>query len=120
VVAPTISKYVGQIGPLNGGQVKPSLSRLIGKKWMTEFLLDTIHVPYDMMGAFRSAGIRLSWIESLFREQDLHMIFCSEWAAAALSYIGVFQTDNAARWNPNRLCRHLRRKELVFKPRRLK
>jgi hypothetical protein len=89
-------------------------------KRLTEFLMDTIHTPYDAMGAFRSGGIGLSWVESLFREQDLHMIFCSEWVAAALSYIGIIHTDNASRWNPNRLCRRLRRDELLFKPRRLR
>ena len=50
----------------------------------------TIHTPYDAMGAFRSAGVGLSWIESCFREQDLHMIFCSEWVAAAYADIGIF------------------------------
>ena len=48
----------------------------------------------------------LSWIESCFREQDLHLIFCSEWVAAALSDIGIFHTDNASPWNPNRLVPH--------------
>ena len=89
-------------------------------KRLTEFLMSTIHTPYDAMGAFRSGGIGLSWIESCLRETDLHMIFCSEWVAAAESAIGVFHTDNAGRWNPNRLCRYLRQNELVLKPRRLR
>lgn len=87
---------------------------------LTQFLMDTIETPYDKMGAFRSAGVGLSWIESLFREQDLSTIFCSEWTVAALSVIGVFPTSNASRWNPNRLCRHLRWNHVVYKPRRLK
>ena len=87
---------------------------------LTEFLMATIHTPYDAMGAFRSAGVGLSWVESCFREQDLHMLFCSEWAAAALADIGIFQTNDANRWNPNHLCRTLLQKELVFKPRRLR
>jgi hypothetical protein len=89
-------------------------------KRLTEFLMVTIHTPYDEMGAFRSAGVGLSWIESCFREQDLHMIFCSEWVAAGLSNIGIFNTSDSARWNPNHLCRTLRRRELVFKPRRMR
>ena len=89
-------------------------------KRLTEFLMATIHTPYDAMGAFRSAGIGLSWIESCFREQDLHMIFCSEWVAAAYADIGIMPTANAARWNPNHLCRTLQRRELVFKPRRMR
>lgn len=87
---------------------------------LTEFLMGSLHTPYDMMGAFRSGGVGLSWVESCFRECDLRAIFCSEWVAAALSYIGIFHTDNASRWNPTRLCRRLRWKELVLKPKRLK
>jgi len=89
-------------------------------KRLTKFLMATIHTPYDAMGAFRSAGVGLSWVESCFREQDLHMIFCSEWVAAAYADIGILPTVDAARWNPNHLCRTLRRKELVFKPRRMR
>ncbi len=87
---------------------------------LTEFLMDTIGVPYDMMGAFRSAGVGLSWIESLFREQNLASIFCSEWVAAAYAVTGLHPTDNVSRWNPNRLCRHLRGHNILCKPRRLK
>jgi hypothetical protein len=90
------------------------------EKRLTEFLMATLHTPYDMMGAFRSGGAALSWIESRFREEDLHSIFCSEWVAAALAQVGVFQTDDASRWNPNKLLRRLRGKELVRKPRRLR
>jgi hypothetical protein len=89
-------------------------------KRLTDFLMATIHTPYDEMGAFRSAGIGLSWVESCLREQDLHMMFCSEWVAAAHATIGIMPTDNAGRWNPNHLCRTLRGKELVFKPRRMR
>lgn len=87
---------------------------------LTRFLMETIHTPYDLMGAFRAAGVGISWIESLFRSQDLSMIFCSEWVASAFSMIGVFPTSNASRWNPNRLIRHLRWNDVLFKPRRLK
>jgi hypothetical protein len=87
---------------------------------LTEFLMATIHVPYDEMGAFRSGGVGLSWIESLLHEQSLTSIFCSEWCAAAHAYIGVHATDNVSRWNPTRLIRHERRREILLKPRRLK
>ena len=87
---------------------------------LTEFLMETIHVPYDAMGAFRSAGVGLSWIESLFHPSNLHSIFCSEWIAAAYAVTGLHATDNVGRWSPNRLCRHLRRREILCKPRRLK
>jgi len=87
---------------------------------LTAFLIGTIGVPYDMTGAFRSAGVGLSWIESLFRRQDLTSIFCSEWVAAAYAVTGLHPTDNVSRWNPNRLCRHLRGRNILCKPRRLK
>ncbi len=87
---------------------------------LTAFLIGTIGVPYDMTGAFRSAGVGLSWIESLFRRQDLTSIFCSEWVAAAYAVTGLHPTDNVSRWNPNRLCRHLRGHNILCKPRRLK
>ena len=87
---------------------------------LTQFLMETIHTPYDMMGAFRSGGVGLSWFESLLRPQDLSTIFCSEWIAAALAVVGLFQTSNASRWSPNRLTRRLRWGGVLCKPRRLK
>jgi hypothetical protein len=87
---------------------------------LTRFLMGTVHTPYDDMGAFRSGGIGLSWIESLFREQDLTRIFCSEWVAAALACVGLWITDNVSRWNPNRLTRRLRSAGVICRPRRLK
>lgn len=87
---------------------------------LAQFLMETIHTPYDEMGAFRSAGVGLSWIESLFREQDLTTIFCSEWACAAHTAIGIFHTDNVSRWNPNRFVRRERRRGILLKPWRKK
>jgi hypothetical protein len=89
-------------------------------KRLTEFLMATIHTPYDAMGAFRSAGVGLSWVESLFHPANLHSIFCSEWVAAAYADIGIVPTANAARWNPNHLVRRLRGAEILLNPRRLK
>jgi hypothetical protein len=89
-------------------------------KRLTKFLMATIHTPYDAMGAFRSAGVGLSWVESLFHPENLHSIFCSEWVAAAYANIGLVPTANAARWNPNHLVRHLRGAEILRNPRRLK
>lgn len=89
-------------------------------KRLSEFLLSTIGTPYDELGAYRSGGIGLSWVEALLREQDLTSIFCSEWVAAAHAMIGLLQTDNVSRWNPNRLVRYERRAGILRKPRRLK
>jgi len=90
------------------------------RRRLTRFLMGTIHTPYDEMGAFRSGGAGLSWIESLFREQDLGKIFCSEWCCAAHTAVGIFRTDNVSRWNPNRFVRTERRQGILLKPRRLK
>ena len=87
---------------------------------LTQFLMGTIHVPYGMMDAFRSAGIGLSYFELLLHGTDLHRIFCSEWGAAALSYCGVWPTTNFGRWNPNKLLRHLRIHGVLCRSRRLK
>jgi len=88
-------------------------------KRLSDFLVDTIGTPYDYMGAFRSAGIGLSWIESLFRRQDMTKIFCSEWVMAAYAFIGLHANGNVSRWNPNRLTRRLRRYGVLLKPERL-
>jgi hypothetical protein len=90
------------------------------RKRLNRFLRDTTGIPYDEIGAFRAGGIGFSWLESLLREADLSSLFCSEWCAAAHSTIGIFQTDNASRWSPNKLVRHERRQEILLAPRRLK
>lgn len=110
------------------------LKRYCGKAWhyplyrslykyederLTQFLVERLGVQYDAMGAFRSAGVGLSWIESLFRPSNLHAIFCSEWVAAAYAVTGLHATANVSRWNPNRLIRHFRWRELLCQPRRI-
>jgi len=87
---------------------------------LTEFLVGTLGTPYDKLGAIRSAGVGLSWIESLLHEQCLASIFCSEWTAAAYANVGLFATDNVSRWSPNKFVRRLRRAEILLKPRRLR
>lgn len=90
------------------------------KERLNGFLLDTIGLPYDQIGAFRAGEYGLSWIEAWLRETDLSSIFCSEWCAAAHTHIGIFRTDNVSRWNPNRFVRVERRQEILTRPRRLK
>lgn len=87
---------------------------------LTQFLMSTIHTPYDKIGALRATGVGISWLESLLRPQDLSTIFCSEWTASALSVTGVFPTSNASHWSPNKLTRYLRRNGVLGKPRRIK
>jgi len=90
------------------------------RKRLTEFLMGTIHVPYDKMKALRATDLLgVSLLESCLRETDLHQIFCSDWVAAAHAYIGLWPTTNSGAWNPNKLVRYLRSKGILCKPRRL-
>lgn len=116
-------------------RIGPRLERYRGRAWhysifrplfdherkrLNEFLMSTLGTPYDMIGAFRAGGYGFSWIESRMREADLHSLFCSEWCAAAHAEIGLFATDNVARWSPNLLARTERRAGILRKPRRLR
>lgn len=90
------------------------------KKRLSEFLVANIGVPYDRIGAFRAAGVGLSWIESHLRQADVSSLFCSEYCSAAHAHIGIFQTNHVSRWSPNLLARTERRHGILMKPRRLK
>lgn len=79
---------------------------------LSSFLLGILQTPYDELGALRSA-------RPVFRGQDLSSIFCSELVAAAFAKVGILPT-NASKWNPNRLIRSLRRREILCKPVRIK
>lgn len=86
------------------------------RRRLNGFLEDYLGTPYDEIGAFRSAGVGWSLIESFLRPADLSSIFCSELCAAALTYIGRFHTDHVSRWSPNRLVRVARRQGILGKP----
>lgn len=75
---------------------------------------------YDVRGALQSGGRVWSWVQAALRGEDLTSLFCSEFGAEVLSYIGLFPTSNASRWNPNHFVRKLRRLGIVNPPRRLK
>lgn len=87
---------------------------------LNEFLLSKIGILYDMVGGMRSVGAGISWIESKLRGEDLSLLFCSEYVAAAHNLIGFLRTENASRWNPNKFIRHERRMRTLRRPRRLK
>jgi hypothetical protein len=87
---------------------------------LTRFLHAKIGAPYDNIGAFRSGGVGLSWIESLLRKENLSSIYCSELIAAAHRYVGAFHTDNVSRYNPNRLVRTEIHEGILLPPRRLR
>jgi hypothetical protein len=88
------------------------------RKRLNGYLKDTIGTPYSEIGAFRAAGF--GTLETLFGEESQSAGFCSEWVESALSEIGVFPTDDAYKWNPNRLTRTLRRSGLLKAPQRIK
>ena len=87
---------------------------------LSQFLVGLVGTPYDELKALRAAGIGFSWFESLLHEEALNHIFCSELVAAAYSDSGLMPTDDAARWNPNHLIRHLRRHQILLRAKRLK
>lgn len=89
-------------------------------KRLSRFLVQSVGMPYDQIGAFRAGGVGFSSIESLLREADLSSLFCSEWCCAAHASIGIFPTNNASRYSPNRLVRTERRQGILLSPRRLK
>jgi len=87
---------------------------------LNEFLISKIGTPYDKVGGMRSAGAGFSWIESKLRGEDLNLLFCSEYVAAAHRLTGLLRIENASRWNPNKLIRHERRVKILTRSRRLK
>lgn len=89
-------------------------------KRLSRFLLEYLGKDYDAIGAFRAGGIGWSWLESKLRPQDLSSLFCSEYCAAAHARIGIFRTDHAGRWSPNRLVRTERLRGVLRRPWRLK
>jgi hypothetical protein len=86
---------------------------------LTNFLYDTVGTKYDTAGALRAGGMAISCLESLFRQEDLSTLFCSEWVAASLKHVGILQTGSASGWSPNYLCRYLRRRGAIGRPKRL-
>lgn len=87
---------------------------------MSAYLSSMIRRSYDVHGATRSAGKVFSFVEALFRKEDLTTLFCSELVAAQLAYVGLFATGSASRWNPNHLVRTLRQLGIVRRPERMK
>ena len=87
---------------------------------LTHFLLSHMGTNYDAIGAFRAGGIGFSWLESLFRPEDLTSLFCSEYVRAAQNFLRLTSGNNASRWNPNLLVRRERRDGLLLGPERIK
>ena len=111
---------------LKGYKGRVSLFRLYRELYdaenqrLTEYLMETVGTPYDTMGAMRSAGVGLSWIESLLPEHALSNVYCSEWVSEALENIGVCPAGHFNRYNPNRLIRRLKKSNVICRPVRLK
>lgn len=86
---------------------------------LREFVHSKLGVPYDMRGAAESGGVIFNTLNYLFKGENLQSLFCSEFVAASLNDINRLRTDDASRWNPNKLVRYLVRKGLCYKPERL-
>jgi hypothetical protein len=87
---------------------------------LLNFLTSLLGTTYDAIAAIRSAGRKFSWVESRLHPENLHSIFCSEMVAAAHRKVGLFHTENVARWSPNMLVRTEQREGILGKPVRLK
>jgi ASC-1-like (ASCH) protein len=87
---------------------------------LNAFLRYYIGTEYDRIGAIRSGGKVFSWFESLLHKENLDSIFCSELLAATHRHIGLIETDNVSRWNPNRLIKFERDLGIINKRRRLR
>jgi hypothetical protein len=83
----------------------------------TRFTLEYLGKGYDEPGAIQCGLYSLTTLTSfLYRyigEEDLEWLFCSELIAAHDSYVGLFHTDNASGWVPNRLIRRQRKERLL-------
>lgn len=92
---------------------------------LTSFLVKRIGEPYDTLGAIESGGWfgllagLTSWLRPRSRRKS-HSWFCSKEDAAVITHAGLMQTDDPGKWNPNRLVRHLRRKQILLPRVRLK
>ena len=81
---------------------------------------ESLGKAYDTAGALQAGGKLWAAIQGVIRGENLATFFCSEFVAEQMSYIGLFNTTNASRWNPNHLMRTLRRLGIVQSPVRIK
>lgn len=89
---------------------------------LNEHVASLIGKSYDTREAMESAGCGpLARLLSRLRIFDSQAaLFCAEFVSGSLSTVGIMPTDDPAKWNPNRLVRHLRRSEILLRPKRLK
>lgn len=94
---------------------------------LTQWLVSRIGLEYDAKEAVESGGLFGILAEGAHRWRIVRGLrgkprsyFCSEEDAGAISAIGLWPTDDAAKWNPNKLVRHYRRNDILLPRRRLK
>jgi hypothetical protein len=68
------------------------------------FLFQHKDDPYDAIGAFRARDTLFGILERRLFRENLHSLYCSEFAAAAWRAAGVWHAPDV-RLNPNRLAR---------------
>ncbi len=115
-IAQRIEKYDGYVWhyPLYRELYHHEATRL------RRFLHDSLGTPYDSIGAVRSGGVVTNLFEGLLRAEDLSSVFCSELMASAFGNLGLYSIANASRWNPNKICRRLRKAGVLKRPVRKK
>jgi hypothetical protein len=99
-VADRLATYVGRVWyfPLYRELYEHEEQRL------SQFLIADIGKSYDLQGALWAGGLGL--LDYLIFKPDYHALFCSEWVASAHAAIGILQTADGSRWNPNYLTRY--------------
>lgn len=87
---------------------------------LSRYLVSHVGIDYDMLGAIRSGGNVLNWLESRLHKENVARLYCSEWCAAAYRWIERFDTIDVSRWNPNKFVRELRSRGINTCNKRLK
>ena len=83
---------------------------------LRQFCDSQLGKDYDRDGAIHSGGKLFAYFSSLIRGENVNKYFCSEFVAAALAEVGIFQIDNVSRVSPNKLLRGLRKLGVCQKP----
>ena len=87
---------------------------------LAEFCFEQRDKPYDRLGAFDARDLPIGWFRRCcFGREDLASLFCSEFAAAGLRFVGRWCDENVSGLNPNRFTRRGVRRKILGYPGRL-
>lgn len=108
-----IAQYPGRIWRYPSKRVPPSEA-------LTWWLEDKLGTAYDYVGAMEARKTPLAWLHRKLTPESLNRIFCSEYLAAMLRYLGWMDFKDASEVTPNALCRSVVRAGVYGKPERVK